>query len=79
MARLPSLTPQPKGVPKKPSPKPSGGVLAFLHRLKVPHKPGFNKVANRTPSSSNNSHAVRGAWQALQEDSGSEEIKVRSV
>lgn len=76
MARLPSLV-QTRGGLKKPSPKPSGGVLAFLHRLRVPHR---NKVAHSTPSSSRASYAdTRPAWQALQEDSGSEDHKVRSA
>lgn len=78
LARLPSLV-QPKGGLKKPMPKASGGVLAFLHRLGVPHRAGLNKVAHSTPSSSRASWAeTRTAWQPLQEDSGSEDHKVRS-
>lgn len=57
--------------------KPSGGVLTFLHRLR-PGRPGINRVANRTPSTSHPSLDSRNAWQALSETSGSEDIKVRS-
>lgn len=78
LARLPSLV-QPRGGVKKPVPKHSGGVLAFLHRLRMPNRAGLNKVANSAPSSSRGSHAeARTAWQALQEDSSSEDHKVRS-
>ena len=75
LARLPSL----KGPDrKKPSVKPSGGVLTFLHRLR-PHKPGINRVANRDPSTSRSSFDGKNAWQALSETSGSEDNKVRSA
>jgi len=61
---------------KKASMKPSGGVLTFLHRLR-PGRPGINRVANRTPSTSHPSLDSRNAWQALSETSGSEDSKVR--
>lgn len=61
---------------KKTSMMPSGGVLAFLHRLR-PGRPGINRVANRTPSTSHPSLDSRSAWQALSETSGSEDNKVR--
>lgn len=77
LARLPSLKGQEN---KKPSIKPSGGVLAFLHRLRPGRATGVNRVANRAPSKSWPSiDSGRNAWQALSETSGSEDAKVRSV
>ena len=77
-AHLPSLKEgQGAADRKKASMKPSGGVLTFLHRLR-PGRPGINRVANRTPSTSHPSLDSRNAWQALSETSGSEDSKVRS-
>ena len=76
MARLPSL----KGTDRKsPSGKPSGGVLAFLHRLRPDRATGVNRVANRDPSTSRPSLDAHNAWQAISETSGSEDTKVRSA
>ena len=76
MARLPSL----KGTDRKsPSVKPSGGVLAFLHRLRPGRATGVNRVANRAPSTSRPSLDAHNAWQAISDTSGSEETKVRSA
>ena len=76
LARLPSLKAQEK---KKPSIKPSGGVLSFLHRLRPGRGTGLNRVANQAPSTSWPSSDSHNAWQALSETSGSEDAKVRSV
>lgn len=76
LARLSSLKGQEK---KKPSIKPSGGVLSFLHRLRLGRGTGLNRVANRAPSTSRPSIDSHNAWQALSETSGSEEARVRSV
>lgn len=76
LARLSSLKGQEK---KKPSIKPSGGVLSFLHRLRPGRGTGLNRVANQDPSTSRPSMDSHNAWQALSETSGSEDAKVRSV
>lgn len=79
LARLSSLKSQEK---QKPSIKPSGGVLSFLHRLRLGRGTGLNRVANRAPSNSRPSTDSHNAWQALSETSGSvgsEDARVRSV
>ena len=76
MARLPSLKAPDQ---RKATIKPSGGVLAFLHRLRPRRASGVNRVANRDPSTSRPSTEGYSAWQAMSDTSGSEDIKVRSA